>query len=346
MKRIRLSVVDFGRDYEFASRLLDWVKDRYDFEFVNRDADYVLHSCMGWDVLKHPGVRIFMTGEDVRPDFNVSDYAVGFDRLTFGDRYYRVPFFRLRKAVYERLRQPRPPLGQVLARKTGFCAFVASSLHSDVARENIVTLLSTYKRVAMGGRIDNNVGGPVSNKYVFQASYKFAIAFENTSMPGYATEKITEAFLSQAIPVYWGDPEIAKDFNPDAFVNCHACGSLEAAVERVKQIDQDEGLYRRMLSAPYFREGREPEYLRDEAIRAFLVNIFDQPHEQAFRRSQGRWSRKYERRLWEAFHRPDLHAIRSFRNLTRRFRYRSPGTFSWQPPDERLVRNIIDLDTF
>jgi hypothetical protein len=340
MKRIRLSVVDFGRDHELASRLLDWVKDRYDIEIVERDADYVLHACMGWDVLKHSGVRIFMTGEDVRPDFNVCDYAFGFDRMTFGDRYCRLPYFRLRKAVYERMLQPRPPLEQVLRRKTGFCASVISNLKGDPARFRIVELLNGYKRVDNGGRMLNNIGGPVANKYEFQSHYKFAVAFESASTPGYATEKIADAFVSNAIPIYWGDPEISKDFNPDAFVNCHDFDSLEAVVTRVRQIDNDDELYRKMIAAPCFRDSREPDCLRDEYFRAFLANIFDQPHEQAFRRSRGSWSRKHERRLREAFFQPHRHALRSLRGLVRKLRQPPIGTFTWQPYPENLVRDV------
>ena len=339
MKSIRLSVVDFGRDFPIASRLLDWAIDRYDIQIVSRNADYVLHSCMGWDVLKHSGVRIFMTGEDVRPDFNICDYAFGYDRLTFGDRYCRLPLFRLYKPVYERMRQPRPPVEQVLRRKTGFCAFVVSSSGAP-ARQRIVELLNAYKRVDMGGRLGNNVGGPVANKYEFQSHYKFVVAFENASTPGYASEKIADAFISNAIPIYWGDPEISKDFNPDAFVDCHAYGSLEAAVERVKQIDADDALYRRMLAAPCFRNGNEPEYLRDEQIRAFLAHIFDQPHAQAFRRSRSRWGRKYENRMREAFFQPHRHALRTVRDYWRIIRKGPIGTFSWQPISAQLLRDV------
>ena len=61
-RRIRLTVVDFSSNQGLADRLLDWVVDRYDVQVVPRGADFVLHSCYGYDVLRHSGVRIFEIG--------------------------------------------------------------------------------------------------------------------------------------------------------------------------------------------------------------------------------------------------------------------------------------------
>ena len=330
MKKLRISVVDFGLGYGLADRLLDWVVDRYAVTFVPRDADYVLHSCNGYDVLCHPGVRIFVTGENVEPDFNLSDYAFGFSRMEFGDRYCRLPLYRLYTPVYERMLRPHPATPDQLRAKTGFCAFVASSPADVPERQKIVELLSAYKRVDLGGRWMNNVGGPVPNKYAFQSRYKFAIACENSSTAGYVTEKIADAFASGAVPIYWGDPEIARDFNPDAFVNCHAFQSLEEVAAHVRELDCDDARYLRMLSAPCFRDGREPEWLREEKLRAFLANIFDQPLAQAYRRNRGRWGRKHEQTLTNAFHRPLIQIERWLRSYRRR-RRQARNPYVWQP---------------
>ena len=46
-------------------------------------------------------------------------------------------------------------------------------------------------------------------------------AFENTYAPGYTTEKIMDAFASGCVPIYYGDPLVVQDFNPDSFINAH-----------------------------------------------------------------------------------------------------------------------------
>ena len=38
-------------------------------------------------------VRIIFIGENLRPDFNLFDYAIGFDDMRFGDRYLKCPIF-------------------------------------------------------------------------------------------------------------------------------------------------------------------------------------------------------------------------------------------------------------
>ena len=94
----------------------------------------------------------------------------------------------------------------------------------------------------------------------FQKRHKFVIAFENTSTPGYTTEKIVHAFPAGAIPIYWGNPEIAKEFNEESFINCHKYGltdkgELEAIakiVEEVKRLDNDDAEYLKMLGTPAF----------------------------------------------------------------------------------------------
>lgn len=57
--------------------------------------------------------------------------------------------------------------------------------------------LSQYKLVDSGGRHRNNVGGLVKDKYEFDLSYKFSIAFENSSYQEYLTEKYCRHLLQK-----------------------------------------------------------------------------------------------------------------------------------------------------
>lgn len=298
------------------SAVLELVKDRYDFEITkDRCADYVFHSNYGFDVLNYPGIRIFVTGENVSPNMGISDYAMAFDKMEFGDRYCWMPLIRLYREAYETFLRPRPPAGEVIAKKTGFCAYVMSSTRDSAPeRTRIFERLNEYKTVHSGGSWNNNIGGRVPDKLAFQSSHKFVIACENSSTPGYLTEKFSEAAQANAIPIYWGDPTVGNYFNPKAFVNCHDFPSLEDAVARVKEIDNNDGLYRQMLSEPWFPDGVEPECLRTETFQKFLGNIFDQDPSQAFRRNRGRWGLKQERILYRMAHRPLGHFARTLRS--------------------------------
>jgi alpha(1,3/1,4) fucosyltransferase len=321
MTRAKLRIATPDTDPEYISNYLRYVEARYDFEFTNdRDADFVFHSIGGYEVLKYPGVRIFVTGENVTPNFAISDYALAFDKLSFGDRYLWHPLIKLYREAYATLTRPRPAADQVLAGKDSFCAYVMSNTtDSAPERERIFDLLSAYKQVNSGGRWRNNIGGRVADKLAFQSRHKFVIAFENSSSAGYLTEKFAEAAAANAVPIYWGDPEIDQLFNPRAFVNCHDFPTLEAAVAEVQRLDQNPAAYRQMLAEPWFLDGVEPECLRDETIAAFLAHIFDQDPVAALRRNRSRWGLKMERNLYDMCHRPPRHAFKLLRRGWREF---------------------------
>lgn len=316
--RKKIACVDVPES--FVKLVLRFVENRYDFEFTTgTDANYVFHSVGGMDILKYSGVRIFVTGENVTPNFAISDYAMSFDKIDFGDRSIWLPLIKLSTESYASLIRPRRCVEEIYLQKSDFCAYVMSNTSSsDDARTRIFDLLNEYKQVNSGGRWKNNVGGLVADKLKFQSKHKFVIAFENCSYPGYLTEKFADAAAANAIPIYWGDPEIGNLFNEKAFINCHTFPSLESVVEKVREIDQNEKLYRQMLSEPSFPDGIEPECLRDETIAKFLSNILDQKPEQAFRRNRGRWGLKKEKALYDMYFRPHAQAFVRLRHYWRK----------------------------
>ena len=66
---IRIAVTDIGPHAEkMTSAVLAFVDDLYDIEITTDfDADFVFHSCLGYDVLKYTGVRIYITEETSPP---------------------------------------------------------------------------------------------------------------------------------------------------------------------------------------------------------------------------------------------------------------------------------------
>ena len=305
-KKLQIALVDEGPIAPVSKALLRIIQSRYNVE-LTRDyhADYVIHSCSGYEVLKYSGIRIYVTGEYVSPDFNISDYAMGFDHIQFADRYQWLPLLRLYPADYKALQSTRIPAEEIIRQKRKFCAYVMSNTsHSANERSEIFDAISNYKKVSSGGKWQNNVGGPVKNKIEFQSKYKFAIAFENHSKPGYLTEKFAQAAQSGCIPIYWGDPEVATYFNEKAFVNCHRYKSLDEVVGRIIEIDQNDDEYRNMLSEPWFTNAEEPEILREDTILDFLSKIFEAPIDHAYRRNRSRWGKKYESRIYNMFFRP------------------------------------------
>ena len=123
----------------------------------------------------------------------------------------------------------------------------------------------------------------VRNKIEFQKNYKFCLCAENTYAPGYTTEKILEAFASNCIPIYYGDPLAVLDFNPKAFINAHDFDNMDALLQRVKEIDTNDELYWQILQEPLFLPNTLEKY-SDQKIYEFFDNIFSQPLNKAKRR--------------------------------------------------------------
>jgi len=113
-----------------------------------------------------------------------------------------------------------------LGERRRFCNFFYSNPVSH--RENFCRALMAYQPIDCPGQslrnkppIDDNphTAQKWTSKRAFLSQYKFTIAFENSSAPGYHTEKILDPMLAGSIPIYWGDPEIELVFNPASFIH-------------------------------------------------------------------------------------------------------------------------------
>ncbi|MDE7275019.1 MAG: hypothetical protein K2N95_18570 [Lachnospiraceae bacterium] len=144
-------------------------------------------------------------------------------------------------------------------------------------RKALIEKLTDYKELASGGRYRNNVGGPIKDKIKFEQKYKFTLCLENSSSPGYVTEKLIEGFAGGGIPIYWGDPNIDKKFNERAFINCMKYNSIDDMVKAIVNLDMNDELYNKMISEPIFIADSIGEKCKvEKEIRAFMSNIFDQ----------------------------------------------------------------------
>lgn len=246
---------------------------RFDLELSN-NPDFLIYSNFvsnfEYDYLKYNCIRVFYTGENVRPDFSECDYAFSFD-YPVTEKNFRLPLYGLYSQL-SRLKEEKN-INSIIQLKTGFCNFIYSN---ERAKERIEFFqkLNGYKRVDSGGKVLNNIGYQVEDKMKFIENYKFTIAFENESYHGYTSEKILQAMTAHTIPIYWGNPLIALDFNTKAFINCHDYKDFDAVIEKVKEIDCNDDLYRSYLTEPCFENGEDNEFINEERILDRFEHIF------------------------------------------------------------------------
>lgn len=277
--------------------LTKYIREFTDVEITDiKHADYVFFSVQSEKHWFAPddSIKIFYTGENLTPDFNACDYAIGFDWMEYGDRYMRLPLYYLYKDICEQSERKHLLNPEAVAKeKTGFCSITVSNSRRNPIFQTLFEELSKYKKVDSGGRWNNNIGGPVADKQTFDASHKFSIVCENSAHPGYTTEKLVQAFAANCIPIYWGDPEVARVFNTRAFINVPDYSSVEEVADIVRRIDTDEQYYHAMLREPVFNDEAYYKARQIEKLKEFLSYIFSQPKEKACRRNREFYGLKY-----------------------------------------------------
>lgn len=292
MKKIHIKICDYdASDPCSYGVFIMKILQKYYNVVLSDNPEYIFYNESSSEHLNYDCIKIWYTGENIHSNFNFCDYAIGSDYMDFGDRYYRLPiylvstFYQEKELALEKSHNYKARLHFTkddLAKKTEFCSFVYSNYLGESARETFFKKLSAYKKVNAGGAYLNNIGERTDNKLAFELKHKFSIAFENSSRSGYTTEKLPTALAAQTIPIYWGNPEIGKEFNEKRFINCHAYNSFDQVVERVKEIDNDDELYLSIIN-----ESPVTEYDFDKVrndVDSFLKNIIDRPLSEARRR--------------------------------------------------------------
>jgi hypothetical protein len=103
----------------------------------------------------------------------------------------------------------------------------------------------------------------------------FHMAFENTVMEGYVTEKIADALAAGTVPVYWGDPRVTEDFGRDSMILLPEAGPWESHVERLARIMSDRNAYEALRAAPKMPESGFPNYWSKAAFMRWLFLMLD-----------------------------------------------------------------------
>jgi hypothetical protein len=314
-KKVRIKFARFwagAGSQELIDLLLPDLRPYFEFE-ISDAPQVLLYGPYGGEIPQGRFIKVFVGCENVRPIMSECDWAFGVEH----DEYVGHPrYMRLARWGDDKpLLQQDKNWSEVLRRKTHFCAFIYAT--KVPYREAFFRALSRYKKIGSPGTSMNNMPSidPIPErrdwnaKIEFLRDYKFVIAFENSSRPGYNTEKLTHAIQADCVPIYWGDPEIGRSFNVARFINAHdyvpkprrfmprlpytphstsftkptftdrvarrlngltsaleqrawALSGFDALVNRVIELDRDDGLYLRHLREPLLVGNKLPDRSR------------------------------------------------------------------------------------
>ena len=228
----------------------------------------------GFKHLKYDCIKIFYTGENVFPNFNICDYAIGPHDLKLEKRYLQLPIYLIKKGHFIKLPERKKLNKEDLKIKKEFCNFIYSNKNGNPIRKEFFDELSKYKNIISAGKFLNNTGYAIKNKIEIQKQCKFTIAFENEKYPGYSTEKIIDAFIARTIPIYWGDETITDNINQKSFIYCNSSKDIPDVIRRIKQIDKNDDLWLKMANEPIFLQ-KDYEKIKEKELEDFLINTIE-----------------------------------------------------------------------
>jgi len=109
---------------------------------------------------------------------------------------------------------------------------------------------------------------PVYDKVKAMSGFKFAVAFENCTFPGYVTEKIFDCFFAGCIPIYYGAPDISDFVPQEAFIDFRRFTGFEDLQRYLRDISPAETKRYRdsasaFLESPGFNRFRESVFVHE-----------------------------------------------------------------------------------
>ena len=247
MDILKVAFADFWPEWNNENFILPILKKYFEVVIDSNNPDVVFHSIFNrmQDTPRYKCKKVLYLGENWRPQQFGSNYSISFDPHT--ETNFRLPLWQ----VYLLL---KPELKNRLYNRVNhesfdhFCSFVVSNpnnfmrngFYHQLSAQNLGKVHSYGRYLTNDMRLIQESSGRYwrDAKYSFFNTYKhkYAIAFENSSYPYYCTEKLMDAFLAGSIPLYWGDPKINEDWNPEAFINVGKIG-VDEAIKKIRELE-------------------------------------------------------------------------------------------------------------
>lgn len=289
LPQLKIHFLDYWKPID--EFFIDWLSDRYDVVLDHDQPDYLFFADETFGTQNQtwlkPCKRIFFTGENRRPSNYKCDFSITFDHID-DERNFRLPLYfadyanmwiNLGMDQYDSINRMRNWNDKAYERE--FCSFVCGNPNCQ-KRNDLFMQIQAYKQIHSGGPLFNTIGqviprgpdAPVHKINLLQQT-RFNLCAENGSYPGYVTEKLFHAFYGKTVPIYYGSPTAALDFNPRAFLNWHDYQNDEAFIEKIVEIDSDRNKYMEMYTQPMFTIEQKKRFdgMKEKFLNWFERNV-------------------------------------------------------------------------
>lgn len=217
--------------------------------------------------------KVFFAPENLKDRFNTfEDFMIGEVDFSMGfefrnhPKYLRFPLWLLYFTSPD-IRNPGERFAAVFSREWDidrpyFCSQIAS--HDERGngkglRTSCSSELAEIGSILNAGKLLNNTT-LLQEKYHNNPSFflrdcRFNICLENSSAPGYTTEKIFRPLQSGAIPIYWGDPiPEPQILRPDCYLRFDP-SNPEILKHQVMALEENRSLRADFLRQPKLQQG-------------------------------------------------------------------------------------------
>jgi hypothetical protein len=130
-----------------------------------------------------------------------------------------------------------PHWRELSCEKRAMCSLIASAKRSQPGHR----LRHAVVDWARAGGVAVDVMGmgyrPLRDKAEGLAPYRYSVVIENVREPGYFSEKLVDALLCGAVPIYWGAPDIGRYFDTGAMMLCAGLEDVQRAVAEMSEAD-------------------------------------------------------------------------------------------------------------
>lgn len=254
-----------GTGFSFFKHILQRVLNVYISVTSNiDDADILLESHFGASVFSTKAWKysIFFSGEGQSSLPNNADqYTFVLGSQISRNNFVSCPLY----LVYESTKPftyPSPGSLTTVPSKD-LCSVISSGQLKDRTRYNLLDALEEKGlHIDRAGGYKNNVGFIVPGAYYeqpiidFYKQYKFVLAFENTALPFYITEKIINPLRAGVIPIYYGSPRINEYINSERILQITP-DTIDECVARIVEISSNPDLYLQIVNKPMFVKSKE-----------------------------------------------------------------------------------------
>ena len=269
---------------------LVWDPDNPEYIFVSEQiymwkkqyADYIrlANSKSG-----NAAIWIMVCGEALYPDLNLFDFGICFADTIQNERIGRIPLLiYFGNSVFNINNTPSEEEAHNMYRSRRFCNFMYSNGQAHPMRDMLYRKLNSYKIVESTGRwlhntdiedADRNPNWRIESIAV-KSNYRFAISCENAIFPGYTTEKLLSSFQAHSVPIYWGNPNVAFEYNEEAFINVMEYENLDELLETVISIDENEDKWCEMVTKPWISDSQLMNVSEGmKRYQSFIISIFN-----------------------------------------------------------------------